>query len=51
MSPIPGKQRINAFNVLILIFVGLGSMTYGYTAAVIGNTLGQYHSTSLAPAF
>ncbi|KAH7084273.1 MFS transporter [Paraphoma chrysanthemicola] len=41
MSPIVGRQRINVFNVLILIFVGFGSMTYGYTAAVIGNTLGQ----------
>ncbi|KAF2742385.1 MFS transporter [Sporormia fimetaria CBS 119925] len=33
--------RINAFNVLILIFVGLGSMSYGYTASIIGTTLGQ----------
>ncbi|KAF2491009.1 MFS transporter [Lophium mytilinum] len=35
------KQRINAFQVLILCFVGLGSMTYGYTASIIGTTLGQ----------
>ncbi|KAF2013703.1 MFS transporter [Aaosphaeria arxii CBS 175.79] len=35
------RQRINAFNVFILIFVGLGSMTYGYTASIIGTTLGQ----------
>ncbi|CAO2648550.1 Nn.00g078170.m01.CDS01 [Neocucurbitaria sp. VM-36] len=41
MSPVHGRQRINAFNVFILIFVGLGSMSYGYTAAVIGTTLGQ----------
>ena len=34
------NQKINLFNVLILIFVGLGSMTYGYSAAVIGITLG-----------
>lgn len=59
MSPAHGlrSQRINAFNVLILCFVGLGSMTYGeldrasrlvpllmeigYTASIIGTTLGQ----------
>lgn len=41
MSPLQTRQRINAFNVFILIFVGFGSMTYGYTAAVIGTTLGQ----------
>lgn len=35
------KQRINAFNVLILCFVSLGSMSYGYTASIIGTTLGQ----------
>ena len=35
------SQRINTFNVLILCFVGLGSMTYGYTASIIGTTLGQ----------
>ncbi|KAF2117727.1 MFS transporter [Lophiotrema nucula] len=35
------RQRINTFNVLILCFVGLGSMTYGYTASIIGTTLGQ----------
>ncbi|KAF2677245.1 MFS transporter [Lentithecium fluviatile CBS 122367] len=41
MSPTHKKQRINAFTVLILIFVGFGSMTYGYTASIIGTTLGQ----------
>ena len=35
------RQRINAFNVLILCFCGLGSMSYGYTASIIGTTLGQ----------
>lgn len=39
------KQKINLFNVLILIFVGLGSMTYGYSAAVIGITLGMSSSS------
>jgi hypothetical protein len=33
------RKKINAFNILILFFVGLGSMSYGYTASVIGQTL------------
>jgi hypothetical protein len=39
------RQRINAYNVLILFFVGLGSMSYGYAAAVIGITLGEQPAT------
>ncbi|KAJ5802096.1 uncharacterized protein N7503_004546 [Penicillium pulvis] len=35
------RQTINVFNVLILIFVGLGSLSFGYSASVIGITLGQ----------
>ncbi|KAF2710650.1 MFS transporter [Pleomassaria siparia CBS 279.74] len=35
------RANINAFNVFILCFVGLGSMTYGYTASIIGTTIGQ----------
>jgi hypothetical protein len=35
------KQALNAFNVLVLIFVGLGSVSYGYTASVIGITIGK----------
>ncbi|OAP58544.1 hypothetical protein AYL99_07634 [Fonsecaea erecta] len=35
------KQKINAYNVLLLCFIGLGSLTYGYTASIIGTTLGQ----------
>jgi MFS family permease len=40
---IPGERsgNVNTFNVLILLFVGLGSMSYGYTASIIGTTLGQ----------
>jgi MFS family permease len=43
MSPTAAvkRQRINAYNVAILCFVGLGSMTYGYTASIIVTTLGQ----------
>lgn len=35
------KQALNTFNVLVLIFVGLGSVSYGYTASVIGITIGM----------
>lgn len=34
------RQKITAYNVLILVFVGFGSMTYGYTASIIATTLG-----------
>jgi hypothetical protein len=47
-SDIPKKrQKINAFNIFILIFVGLGSMSYGYTASVIGQTLVSFNTTIL----
>ncbi|KIW49678.1 hypothetical protein PV05_11332 [Exophiala xenobiotica] len=35
------RNKINPYNILILCFLGLGSMTYGYTASIIGTTLGQ----------
>jgi hypothetical protein len=35
------KRGINAYNILTLIFVGLGSMSYGYTSSIIGTTLGM----------
>ncbi|KAK5069876.1 hypothetical protein LTR64_007942 [Lithohypha guttulata] len=35
------KQGLNPYNVLVLCFLGLGSLTYGYTASIIGTTLGQ----------
>ena len=44
------KQTLNAFNILVLIFVGLGSVSYGYTASVIGITIGLLiwqHTTGL----
>jgi hypothetical protein len=37
----PLKSKINAYNVFILLFVGLGSITYGYTASIIATTLGE----------
>jgi MFS family permease len=35
-----GRKKITPYNIFILMFVGLGSMTYGYTASIIGTTLG-----------
>jgi hypothetical protein len=36
------KQPLTAYNVFILIFIGLGSVSYGYAAAIIGQTLGMW---------
>ena len=36
------RSKITPYNVFILFFVGLGSMTYGYTASIIGTTLGTF---------
>ena len=36
-----GGKKITPYNIFILMFVGLGSMTYGYTASIIGTTLGK----------
>lgn len=44
------KQTINTYNVLLLCFIGLGSMTYGYTASIIGTTLGAYCLTDTTPS-
>lgn len=38
------KQKLTLYNVFILMFIGLGSLTYGYTASIIGTTLGQLPS-------
>lgn len=35
------RQKITPYNLFILIFVALGSMSYGYTASIIGTTLGM----------
>lgn len=35
------KRTITLYNVSILCFISLGSLTYGYTASIIGTTLGQ----------
>ena len=36
------KQKLNMYNVLVLVVLGLGSLTYGYTASIIGTTLGKW---------
>jgi MFS family permease len=38
---IQSKRGVNVYNILTLFFISLGSMSYGYSAAVIGTTLGQ----------
>jgi len=35
------QQGITAYNFLILCCLGFGSLTYGYTASIIGTTLGM----------
>lgn len=35
------KQKLNAYNILILILLAPSSITYGYTAAIIATTLGR----------
>ncbi|OQV04830.1 hypothetical protein CLAIMM_09654 [Cladophialophora immunda] len=35
------KQKITFFNVAVLVALGLGSIGQGYSAAIIGTTLGQ----------
>lgn len=35
------KQKLNAYNVLILLALAPGSICYGYTAAIIATTLGM----------
>jgi hypothetical protein len=41
------KQKLTPYNVFILMFCGLGSLTYGYTASIIGTTLGLYLSSQI----
>lgn len=36
-----GRKKLNAYNVWMLVFVSLGSVSYGYTASIIGTTLGE----------
>src|SRR4051812_40382008 len=35
------SQAVTLYNILVLVFVALGSLSYGYSAAVIAITLGE----------
>lgn len=35
------KQKLNAHTCAVLAVLGFGSLTYGYTASIIGTTLGK----------
>jgi MFS family permease len=35
------KQKLNAYNVLVLLMLAPTSITYGYSASIISTTLGQ----------
>lgn len=41
------KQKLNTYNVLILLALAPGSICYGYTAAIIATTLGTSDRTSM----
>lgn len=51
------RQKLNVYNVLILLALAPGSICYGYTAAIIATTLGMsndgaqllVHSTNIKP--
>ena len=43
------RQTLNGYTALIILTLGLGSLTYGYTASIIGTTLGKYSSV-MAPS-
>lgn len=36
------KQKLNAHTCAVLLVLGFGSLTYGYTASIIGTTLGKF---------
>jgi len=35
-------QKLNAYNIIILLLLAPGSIAYGYSAAIIATTLGRY---------
>lgn len=35
------NRKLTKYNVLIIAFAALGSLTFGYTNTIIGSTLGQ----------
>ncbi len=38
---IPHKEKKNAYNIAIVLFVALGSLAFGYSVGIIGTTLAQ----------
>lgn len=36
------RQKLNVHTCAVLVVLGFGSLTYGYTASIIGTTLGGY---------
>jgi MFS family permease len=40
-NPEHGRRHFSAYLIFCIMFMGLGSMSYGYPAAIIGTTLGQ----------
>lgn len=43
------KPKVTWYNLLLLLYVGFGSISYGYSAAVIGITLGTRDSFRSIP--
>lgn len=39
-NPPTKRRRVNAYTIGVLCVLGFGSLTYGYTASIIGTTLG-----------
>lgn len=35
------KRKLTKYNILIIAFAALGSLTFGYSNMIIGSTLGQ----------
>lgn len=36
-------RQINSYNIFVLLLLGVGSITYGYSASIIATTLGKFH--------
>lgn len=41
-----GKHIVNTYNLLVVIFVALGTLSTAYGLAIIGSTVGQPNCTS-----
>lgn len=45
------RQKINSYIIFLLCILGFGSITYGYTASIIGTTLGKLCVPARVPRF